>query len=1172
MTQKLHSKTFLIIFLLVANFMAAQSVFINEIHYDNDGGDLNEGLEIAGPAGTDLSDYSVVLYNGNGGGTYGSAITFVGLIPDQQGGYGTVSTFLPTNGLQNGAPDGLALIGPGNVVIQFLSYEGSFTAVGGPADGMVSTDIGVFEDAEVIGYSLQLSGTGNAYTDFAWQVPMENTFGSINTGQDFGGQVIDPDPEPDPNPSTTNGLVFINEIHYDNGGADTGEAIEVAGLAGINLDGYSIELYNGNGGALYNSTTLSGVIENQESGYGTISFQISGIQNGAPDGVALVGPEGLIQFLSYEGTFVAVGGSADGVLSRDIGISESGSGGTTTSLQLVGEGSYYEDFTWTEQTSSFASPNPNQKFIAAEPVLWINEFHYDNDGTDAGEAIEIAGTAGTDLSNYALLLYNGNNGSLYNTMTLSGTIPNQQGGYGTMDFEYPTNGIQNGSPDGIALINIDGDEVIQFLSYEGSFPAIGGAADGLSSTDIGVSEPGNTTIGYSLQLIGEGQSYDAFTWAEPMANTFGEINTSQSFGGDVVDPDPEVFELITIAEARDTALGTKVWIEGTLTVSDQFGNTAYIQDETGGIAIFSDMVTAEGLYQIGDQLKVIGTLSAFNNQIQISDLEVVEFLGQGSLIEPITITLAQIEDYRGQLVRINDVNFLGSDPILFGNSNFVISDETATGELRIDADVDDLVGKTKPDYCQEVVGIVGRYRELNQLLPRQASDLPCAEEYNPVYPGSEISKELTFEVAAWNIEWFGSSSNSPASSAADSDAVQKEAVKEILLGLNADAIGVEEITDIALFAEMIGEMEGYGYVLSDAVSYPNDTSGESQHVGLVYKTDVIDIVETKVLLETIHPYYNGGDDSYLSDYPVEDHTRFYASGRLPFMVTANATIEGQTEEMNFVVLHARANTGSDQDVDYAMRRYDVEVLKDSLDAYYPKDNLFIIGDFNDDVDETVANGVSTTQSSYFEYVNDADDYTVLTATLSEMGFRSTISYPDMIDHIMVSNELVDNYIEGSATVHYEFYTADYAYTASDHFPVSVRMVLVEEDDSCGENGDKVLVCHNGNSLCISKNALPGMMAKGAVMGSCEADALFIYVSPNPAINNTTVYLSGLSKGKATLSVYDLSGNVKLSKSIVIPDESTFEYPLNISQLAAGVYIVKVQNNKGDSVYTKLIIL
>jgi hypothetical protein len=44
---------------------------------------------------------------------------------------------------------------------------------------------------------------------------------------------------------------------------------------------------------------------------------------------------------------------------------------------------------------------------------------------------------------------------------------------------------------------------------------------------------------------------------------------------------------------------------------------------------------------------------------------------------------------------------------------------------------------------------------------------------------------------------------------------------------------------------------------------------------------------------------------------------------------------------------------------------------------------------------------------------------------SEQGFRSYATFENMIDHITVSNELADLFIDGSARVHYEFYGADY---------------------------------------------------------------------------------------------------------------------------------------------------
>jgi hypothetical protein len=173
---------FLFIAILTTSLSFGQTIFINEIHYDNTGGDTNEGFEIAGPAGTDLSGYTVELYNGNGGTSY-NTISLSGIIPNQQNNLGTL--WFTATGLQNGAPDGLALIDTdGTTVIQFLSYEGSFIAADGPANGMTSTDIGVSESSSTpIGNSLQLIGTGTQYSDFTWSGPIAATEGLQNTGQ-----------------------------------------------------------------------------------------------------------------------------------------------------------------------------------------------------------------------------------------------------------------------------------------------------------------------------------------------------------------------------------------------------------------------------------------------------------------------------------------------------------------------------------------------------------------------------------------------------------------------------------------------------------------------------------------------------------------------------------------------------------------------------------------------------------------------------------------------------------------------------------------------------------------------------------------------------------------------------------------------------------------------------
>lgn len=171
--------------------------------------------------------------------------------------------------------------------------------------------------------------------------------------------------------------------------------------------------------------------------------------------------------------------------------------------------------------------------------VFINEIHYDNTGADSGEAIEVAGPSGTNLTGMSLVMYNGSNGTSYKTVDLTGTIPNQQDSFGTLSFSI--SGIQNGSPDGVALVDTT-DTVVQFLSYEGSLTAVGGPADGMSSTDIGVTESSGTAVGFSLQLGGSGNTSDDFAWEAASANTFGYINTNQIFGGGgpSVDNAPEV--------------------------------------------------------------------------------------------------------------------------------------------------------------------------------------------------------------------------------------------------------------------------------------------------------------------------------------------------------------------------------------------------------------------------------------------------------------------------------------------------------------------------------------------------------------------------------------------------------------------------------------------------------
>ena len=152
------------------------------------------------------------------------------------------------------------------------------------------------------------------------------------------------------------------------------------------------------------------------------------------------------------------------------------------------------------------------------PSTRFTEIHYDNDGTDANEAIEIEGDAGVSLAGWSIVLYTGSNGTVYKTVDLSGTFANSCNGRGALSFSI--SGIQNGGfdtvePDGFALVN--NGVPVQFLSYEGQFTATDGPLAGLTSTDIGVEETSSTTSAQSLQFNTAG------TW-EKRSASFGVVN------------------------------------------------------------------------------------------------------------------------------------------------------------------------------------------------------------------------------------------------------------------------------------------------------------------------------------------------------------------------------------------------------------------------------------------------------------------------------------------------------------------------------------------------------------------------------------------------------------------------------------------------------------------------
>lgn len=118
---------------------------INEFHYDNNGNDINEFVEVRIPQNNiplNIDNYQIVLYNGSNGKKYESAVLSQ-TVKNCDTNYCYYVWNVPSSSsIQNG-PDGIALVNDSDSVIEFISYEGVFTATNGPAKGVISKDIGI---------------------------------------------------------------------------------------------------------------------------------------------------------------------------------------------------------------------------------------------------------------------------------------------------------------------------------------------------------------------------------------------------------------------------------------------------------------------------------------------------------------------------------------------------------------------------------------------------------------------------------------------------------------------------------------------------------------------------------------------------------------------------------------------------------------------------------------------------------------------------------------------------------------------------------------------------------------------------------------------------------------------------------------------------------------------
>ncbi|MCD4711417.1 MAG: hypothetical protein K8R52_11280, partial [Bacteroidales bacterium] len=175
-----------------------------------------------------------------------------------------------------------------------------------------------------------------------------------------------------------------------------------------------------------------------------------------------------------------------------------------------------------------------------------------------------------------------------------------------------------------------------------------------------------------------------------------------------------------IAGARAMGSGASVTISGIITNGDELGTIRYMQDRSGGIAVYSAEMSS---VQRGDSVTVNGTLKDYASLLEVDPVSSVTVHSSGhTLPDPVVLNPEAFgEPYEGMLVRVDQATISSSG--LFQRNAYGFTSGGETGQLYINDPYSPLIGTPIPSGLVSLTGPLGAYEGTYQLLPRDLMDL-----------------------------------------------------------------------------------------------------------------------------------------------------------------------------------------------------------------------------------------------------------------------------------------------------------------------------------------------------------------------------------------------------------------------------------------------------------------
>jgi len=273
------------------------------------------------------------------------------------------------------------------------------------------------------------------------------------------------------------------------------------------------------------------------------------------------------------------------------------------------------------------------------------------------------------------------------------------------------------------------------------------------------------------------------------------------------------------------------------------------------------------------------------------------------------------------------------------------------------------------------------------------------------YNAAQVTAD--FKITTLNTEWLSCSNNDPAD-----DELQINNIVKVIKTLNSDIIALQEVGTSSTYATIDTLVRRLGSEWGGNIVASSSTDNCGQNQGIIYKKAKIQLVSSSLIT-------NGG-----SSYN-------WSSGRYPALYNVNLVVGSNQIPVSFVNIHAKAMNDT---LSYNRRKNASLGLKALLDgSSYNTKRIVLLGDFNDYLTGTQCSSCNSPLSPYKNFVDDTQNYKCLTSGLYDTSYGNPV-----IDNMIISNELVDNYKQNSVIreVSATQSISNYKTTTTDHTPVS----------------------------------------------------------------------------------------------------------------------------------------